>query len=200
VVELANLQLIQDLYFDPTFGGAVVSGQRNVFTATEDLTPFAFIDRPRTDSPLVSVFRVNPNGIVGVDWRANYDPLWKRIVVNSVTTDIRPKPNYFVTIGYRELNPDPSIEPYSSQITVTAGYGGLYRRGWNIAGNAYYDYNRDQLEYLTGQIAYNTDCCGFTMQVKRFSFGTRNENQFLLSLAIANVGAFGNLRRQDRIF
>jgi LPS-assembly protein len=38
------------------------------------------------------------------------------------------------------------------------------------------------------------------MQVKRFSFGIRHENQFLLSFAIANIGAFGNLRRQDRIF
>jgi LPS-assembly protein len=200
VVELANWQLIQDRYFDPTFGGAVIAGQRNVFTSTEDLTPFAFLDRPRTDSPIVSVFRVNPNGGVGVDWRANYDPIWKRLVVNAITTDLRFKTNYFVNVGYRELNPDPSIEPYSSQATFTAGYGGLYRHGWNIAGNAYYDYNRDQLEYLTGQIAYNTDCCGFTMQVKRFSFGIRHENQFLLSFAIANIGAFGNLRRQDRIF
>jgi LPS-assembly protein len=200
VIELANWQLLQDRYFDPTFGGAVINGQRNVFTATEDLTPFAFIDRPRTDSPVVSVFRVNPNGIIGVDWRANYDPLWHKIVVNAITTDIRPKPNYFLSLGYRELNPDPSIEPFSSQLSVTAGYGGLYRHGWNIAGSAYYDYNRDQLEYLTGQVSYNTDCCGFTVQVKRFSFGIRNENQFLLSIAIANIGAFGNLRRQDRIF
>jgi len=37
-----QLEITQRYYFDPTFGGALVPGQRNVLTATEDLTGIAF--------------------------------------------------------------------------------------------------------------------------------------------------------------
>jgi LPS-assembly protein len=83
---------------------------------------------------------------------------------------------------------------------VTAGYGSSLRKGLNVATTAYYDYQRGLLEFLFSQATYNTDCCGFSLQFRRFSFGIRNENQYLLSFSIANVGSFGNLRRQDRIF
>jgi LPS-assembly protein len=64
----------------------------------------------------------------------------------------------------------------------------------------YYDRIREQLIYATTQVSYNTDCCGFSIQFRRFSFGLRNENQFRLSFAVANIGSFGTLRNQDRIF
>jgi LPS-assembly protein len=38
------------------------------------------------------------------------------------------------------------------------------------------------------------------MQYRRFSFGLRNENQFRFAFSLANVGTFGNLRRQERLF
>ena len=44
------------------------------------------------------------------------------------------------------------------------------------------------------------DCCGLSVQYRRFSFGTRNENQFRVAFAIANIGSFGTLKRQERIF
>jgi len=36
------MEVNQKYFLDPTFGGALVPGQRNVFTTTEDLTGIAF--------------------------------------------------------------------------------------------------------------------------------------------------------------
>jgi LPS-assembly protein len=67
-----------------------------------------------------------------------------------------------------------------------------------------YDYVQHTLLYQFGQLSYNTNCCGFSFQYRRFSFGTgigaRHENQFLLAFQVANLGSFGTMQKQDRIF
>src|SRR5438046_4168580 len=45
--ELVSWRIVQKHYFDPTFGGAIVNGQRNVFQALDSITPFAFAFGPR---------------------------------------------------------------------------------------------------------------------------------------------------------
>ena len=60
VFELFNWEVAQERYFDPTFGGALIPGQANILSVTEDLTPFTFITQPRRYSPVDSVLRLNP--------------------------------------------------------------------------------------------------------------------------------------------
>ena len=55
VVEIFTWELMQKRYFDPTFGGALIAGQRNVFDATADITAYAFLAGPRTYSPVASI-------------------------------------------------------------------------------------------------------------------------------------------------
>ena len=52
VNELLSWQVLQRRYFDPTFGGAVIPNQRNLFLASEEITPFAFIAAPGTTRQL----------------------------------------------------------------------------------------------------------------------------------------------------
>src|SRR5207249_11557733 len=47
---------------DPTFGGAMVNGQRNVFQALDSISPFAFAFGPRNWSPIISDFKLTPGG------------------------------------------------------------------------------------------------------------------------------------------
>ncbi|MGH9592959.1 MAG: hypothetical protein ACRD5L_07690, partial [Bryobacteraceae bacterium] len=83
-------------------------------------------------------------------------------------------------------------------------YGGDNRRGWNYGLSAFYDYRVGTLQFLQSQVTYNTDCCGLSVQYRRFDFGTdptaRHENQFRVAFAISNIGTFGTLKRQERIF
>ena len=54
---------------------------------------------------------------------------------------------------------------------------------------------------MLAKIGYNGSCCGLGFEYRKFSFGQiRNENQFLVSFRIANLGSVGTLRRQEKIF
>jgi LPS-assembly protein len=51
------------------------------------------------------------------------------------------------------------------------------------------------------QTAYNWNCCGMNVEYRRFALGSvRNENQYRFTFTLANIGALGNLRRQERLF
>ena len=56
------------------------------------------------------------------------------------------------------------------------------------------------MQFATTQVTYNTDCCGISVQYRRFNFGSRFENQFRIALAVANIGTFGTLKKQERMF
>jgi LPS-assembly protein len=65
---------------------------------------------------------------------------------------------------------------------------------------ATYDFEYGILRTATAQVSYNTDCCGFSLQVQRINAGTRDDNEFRLSFSVANLGSVGNLKKQDRAF
>ena len=99
----------------------------------------------------------------------------------------------------------PVVEVSQSQVVLSCrrgriGYGDPNHRGWNTAFDTVYDYRLGVMQYATAQVTYNTDCCGLSVQYRRFNFGVRNETQFLASFSIANIGSFGTLRKQERLF
>ena len=197
VTDFVNWQLWYDRYFDPTFGGAIVPGQRDVIQSAIDLTGYAFLDGRRHSSPVVSALRVQSK--VGVEWRADYDPLTHHVVNSSITMDGRIQ-QFFWSLGHNDLKTDPVLAPSANQFRGVLGYGAANRRGWSYGFSAYYDYRKGDLQYTQTQITYNTDCCGLSVQYRRFDLGTRNENQFRVAFAVSNIGTFGTLKRQERIF
>jgi LPS-assembly protein len=211
VSEIFSWQVMQDRYFDPTFGGAVLPGQRNVVLASEEITPFAFLDGPRSYSPIFSTVRLSPISFLSFDWTTDYDPLRHAFTDSNNNVNFR-TPKYFVSVGQTSISQLYSVipgqtarvagllTPSADQIRFSAGIGNPNRRGLNFAISDDYDFQQQTLLYQMAQVAYNTDCCGFSMQFRRFALGTRNENQFLFSFAIANIGTFGSLQKQERIF
>ena len=50
------------------------------------------------------------------------------------------------------------------------------------------------------QVSYNGNCCGLALEYRRIALGqVRTDNQFRVAF-IANIGTFGNLPRQEKIF
>jgi LPS-assembly protein len=199
VSEVFTWEVSQKRYFDPTFGGAVIPGQRNVLWSSADFTGYTFLDGPRNYSPIVSSVRANPVAGISFEWRADYDPLFHRIVNSSFSGEVRKK-KYFVSAGHNMVHTDPVLTPSANQLRTTIGYGDPNRRGFNTASTVIYDYRQGFLTYASAQVNYNTDCCGVSVQYRRFAFGTRNENQFRVAFSIANVGSFGTLKKQERLF
>ena len=198
VKEIMSWELWQRRYLDPTFGGAVTNQSRNVLASTVGLTPYGFLDGLRNYSPIVSALRLQPNH-VGIEWRMDYDPVRQHVVNSSFTADTRWS-DFTVSAGHNQIRSSTVLGPNSNQFRVSVGLGNENRRGWNVASLAFYDYRVGQLQYVSSQVTRNWDCCGVSVQYRRFNFGTRQENQFRLAFAVANIGSFGTLRRQERLF
>ena len=118
---------------------------------------------------------------------------------SSVSIDYRWK-KYFISAGNNEVNTDTHLTPAANQYRWRAGFGDPQHRGWNAGIDAVYDYKQGVLEYMTTQLTYNTDCCGFSVQYRRYNIGVRDESRYTFAFAIANVGTFGTLKKQDRLF
>ncbi len=200
VQEIFTWELMQKRYFDETFGGALLSGQRNIFDATADVTGYAFLVGPRSTSPIDSNLRLNPVAGLMVNWQADYDPRYHGIVNSTLSLGYRWQ-KYFFSGGNNSVHNTPILAPYANQFNFTAGVGNFTSKGFNLAFNSLYDYRESKFLSETIQFTYNTNCCGFSIEYRRFNIGIVDFSAPLFSFTIANVASpFGTLRKQDRIF
>jgi LPS-assembly protein len=207
--ELASWRIAQQYYFDPTFGGALVTGQRNVFQTLDAFTPFAFADTPRNTSPILSDLRVNPGKRYDAELIINYDAQRRQLKSIGTLLKLKPYKDSFLTLAHFSTQnlptnpepPPPNFEQRSNQVRALIGYGDLTRHGWNATFGASYDVTQQDFQNQIVQVNYNGSCCGFGVEYRRLSLGSiRNENQFRIVLLIANLGSAGNLRRTEKVF
>jgi LPS-assembly protein len=199
--ELASWRLVQKRYFNPTFSGAIFNGQRNVFEALDSITPFAFALSPRNSSPLVSDFKITPAGRFDTEQLLEYDPQLHKITAIGTLEKIKPYREFFATVAHFRLQADPILQPLSHQVRVLVGYGSETRKGFNFTTGLSYDFTNSALQNQLAQISYNGKCCGIAVGYQRIELGqVRTDNRFRLAFIIANIGSFGNLRHQERIF
>jgi LPS-assembly protein len=200
-VDFLSWRLVQYHYFDPTFGGAIVDGQRNVFQALDSITPFAFAATPRNWSPIVSDVKLTPGGKYDAESIIEYDPQLQKVTTIGTLLKVKPYSEFFATIADFRLQGDPVVQPPSHQIRGIIGYGDLVRKGFNLSAGISYDILTNTLLNQFVEASYNGGCCGLSVEYGRFNLATvRSENQFRVGLILANIGTFGNLRRQEKIF
>jgi LPS-assembly protein len=199
--ELIIWRIVQKHYFDPTFGGAIVPGARNVFEALNSITPFAFALGPVNWSPIVSDFKVTPGGRYDFESILEYDPTLQKLSTIGTLIKVKPYGNFFATVADFRLNASNILQPLSNQIRLLAGYGAENRKGFNFTTGLSYDIEHNQLQSQIVQATYNGGCCGLSVEYRRLALGEiRTENQFRVAFIIANIGNFGNLRRQEKVF
>ncbi len=201
--EIVTWELAQKYFLDPTFGGALVPGQRNVFTTTADFTGIAFLNEARRLSPLISRLRFQATNRTEAEWDIDYDFKNSRINASTAFVNYRVGP---YTIGGGDCLPASTQQPRSPSSSPT----GLQSvpgacSATDIPTNA--DSAEPPISDLTPiwascsiqplQLAYNWDCCGLSVEYRRFALGSvRNENQFRFNFALANIGLISaNLRQ-----
>jgi LPS-assembly protein len=208
--EAFSWDLAQKYYFDKNFGGTVISNTRNVFTTSADLTGIAFLYGPRLFSPLVSRMRIQTTANTDIDWNFDYDSVLGRINASTAIANYRFS-EFFVGAGHAYLNttvPNLSSSTTASlvpdkfnQIRFLGGFGHPNKLGFSGAASMDFDYTLSFLQQSAEQISYNWDCCGVSFEYRRYSIANiRNENQYRFSLTLANVGSFGTLKRQERLY
>jgi LPS-assembly protein len=200
-VDFLTWRLVQKHYFDPTFGGALAPDQRNVFEALDSITPFAFAATPRNWSPIVSDITLTPGGKYDAESIIEYDPQLDKVTTIGTLVKVKPFSEFYATVADFRLQGNPIVQPPSHQIRGIVGYGDLVRKGFNVSAGVSYDILTDTVLNQFVQVTYNGGCCGLSVEYGRFNLATvRSENQFRVGLILANIGTFGNLRRQEKIF
>ena len=198
----------QKRFLDSTFGGALVTGRRNIFATTLDLSGVAFLTEPRSLSPLISRLRVRGSQALDLEWDFDLDIGAKKLTANNLLVDLH-RGNSFAGLSYARLNaPGRSyVEGVSSttsdfdQMRVLLGYGSPVKRGLSVGANAGLDLDKTQVQYAALQTSYNWDCCGLAIEYRKYELGAvRNENAYRFNLTLANIGTAGNLRRAERLF
>jgi|HubBroStandDraft_1064217.scaffolds.fasta_scaffold00097_43 LPS-assembly protein len=207
VREVVTWELAQKYFLDPTFGGALVPGERNVFTTTADLTGIAFLTEPRHLSPIVSRLRVETSARTDAEWDMDYDFRNNRVNASTLLA------NYHigqVTIGggdaFLQIPVQTAIVAFNSeparfnQFRVGLGYGRNTKRGFSAASSFGFDAESSQLQFFNAQTTYNWDCCGATMEFRSYTVATVHENLFRFTFTLANIGGFGSMRPQERLY
>ena len=206
--EVVNWEVAQKYFFDPTFGNALVPGTRNVFTSTADFTGIAFLSDRRNFSPIISRLRVETSVRTNTEWDLDYDFKKGRVNASTLLLNYHYGPftlgagDAFLRITDLALGgqPVPGATDFH-QFRIMFGYGDLQKRGPSAATSFGFDANQGFLQYSSIQTTYNWDCCGLSVEYRRFALGSvRNENQFRFAFSLANVGAFGNLKRHERLY
>lgn len=147
--EVLSWRLTQKYFFDPTFGGAVVDSQRNIFTSTLDLSGVAFLTEPRKISPLISRLRLRSSAHTDLEWDFDLDTGSGRFNSSNVYLDLHQR-NTFAALSYARLdapgrfstqNLQNTSQGVSSavsnfeQLRLLLGYGNPAKKGLSIAGN-----------------------------------------------------------------
>src|ERR1041385_6542356 len=222
--EFVSWDVKMKYFADPTFGGAVLPGTRNVLTTTANFTGIAFLTDPRRFSPVVSQLRIRTSGNSDLVWQLDYDTKKGRINSSTFYTGFH-FGDFFVGASHAYLqvpcdvvdhhttgnalptciphvfNQPSCVPPLFDQLRAQLGYGSPTKRGWSAAANIGFDREFNLLQYSAAQTSYNWDCCGLSFESRRFSLGSvRNENQYRFAFTLANIGSFGNLKRQERLF
>jgi LPS-assembly protein len=205
--EVLSWEVAQKYYFDPTFGNALVIGQRNVFSSTADFTGIAFLNDQRRFSPIISRLRIETSPRTNTEWDLDYDLKTGRINASTALINFHyglytlGAGDAFLRVNDMSQGQAVSGQQDFHQFRIMLGYGQPQKRGFSGASSFGFDYNQGFLQYSTAQATYNWDCCGFSVEYRRFALGlVRNENQFRFAFSLANVGAFGNLKRQERLY
>jgi LPS-assembly protein len=199
--ELVSWRVAQKYYFDPTFNGAIVPGTRNVFQALDSLTAFAFADGPRRFSPVVSDVRVTPGGRFDAQFRVDIDPARPKMTAVGTLVNVHPYSEFHLTLAHFATRATDVLQPLSNQVRAVVGYGDINRKGLNGSFAISYDVRQKFMQNQVVQVSFNGNCCGLAFEFRRLALGpVRSENQFRVALLIANIGTFGNLRRQEKIF
>jgi len=206
VREVVTWELGQKYFLDPDFDGAIVNGRRNVLTTTADFSGIAFLTEPRHLSPVISRLRMQTSSQTDAEWDVDYD--FKEHRINASTALL----NYHIglfTLGGGDafvqalsgIVATTTVQQDFNQFRVLLGYGHPNKRGFSGATAFGFDANLGFLQYATAQTNYDWDCCGVSVEYRRFALGSvRNENQFRFSFTLSNIGSFGNIRKQERLY
>lgn len=208
--EMFTLTIRGKYFFDKTFGGALIPGQRNQIAQITALSFYTFGGVPRRFSPINIDATYRPRKTIFVNSRMDVgvqgDGL--RAISATVGYDTRLL-KIFQTFYYtRAVSLIPSLARYADPNGKEAGtlrgsqwspslFIGNRDKGFYGGTSLFFDFQnrREQggkpLISSLYTIGYAYDCCSVAVQYYTFNVGVRRENRFVFSFRLKGIGAFG---------
>jgi LPS-assembly protein len=196
--EIFSWRLSQKYFLDPTFGGAIIPGRRNVFQPLLDITGFTFADGQRRFSPIVSNMRLATSPSTSEDIEVDYDTrdhLFRSagVIGNANRGQFTGGISYFFTRRS-------AIEVPSNELRGSLTFGNRLKPGFSAAVQVSYDVQHSLFQGSVAEVGYNTSCFGLNFEVSQFNIGARVESRFRFAFTLKDVGSFGTMRPRERLF
>lgn len=208
--ELLSITVRGKYFFNKTFGGALIPGQRNQIEPMTALTFYTFGGVPRRLSPLNIDVTYRPTRTTYVTTRMDYGLNGDGLRDISATVGYnRSLFKFFQTFYYtRAVTLVPSLSIYADRNGKEAGTlrGSqwspsvfLGNRDHGVFGGAsfFFDFQNNRADKTSPMISslatvgYAYDCCSIALQYYTFNVGVRKENRFAFSFRLNGIGSFG---------
>jgi LPS-assembly protein len=208
--ELFTLTVRGKYFFDKTFGGALIPGQRNQIEPITALTFYTFGGVPRRFSPINIDATYRPQRTIFFNTRMDVGVQGDGLRDISASTGYQTRLlKIFQTFYYtRAVTLIPSLQQYADANGKEAGT--LRGSQWSPAifiGNRdhglyggtslFFDFENRRAARQTPLISslytigYAYDCCSMALQYYTFNVGVRHENRFVFSFRLNGIGSFG---------
>jgi LPS-assembly protein len=217
--EWFSWELAQKTFFAQNFGGAVIDNRRNIFESTLAFSGIAFLTEARAISPITSRMRFRTSSHTDIEWDFDYDTGATKFNSSNTFLDVH-EGKFFGGFAYARLNAPGRFHSESistvtntvtgvtgtaisnfSQLRLLFGYGVPTRAGLSAAVSTGIDLNLGSAQYVTVQSSYNWNCCGLSLEYRKYDLGTvRNDGTYSFNFTLANIGTAGNLRRAESLF
>ena len=208
--EIFTLTVRGKYFFDKTFGGALIPGNRNQIEPITALSFYTFGGVPRRFSPLSIDATYRPEKTIFVNSRmdlgVNGDGL--RAISATVGYD-SPLFKLFQTFYYtRAVTLEPSLAQFANREGKEPGtlrgsqwspsiFLGDRNRGLYGGTSFFFDFHnprsskQNPLISSLVTVGYAYDCCTLTLQYYTFNVGVRKENRVVFAFRLNGIGSFG---------
>ncbi len=208
--EIFTLTVRGKYFFDKTFGGALIPGQRNQIEPITSLTFYTFGGVPRRFSPINIDATYRPQKTIF--WNTRADVGVQGDGLRAVSTTIgydTPLVKLFQTFYYtRAVTLKTALAQYANGAGKEAGtlrgsqwspslFLGNRDKGLYGGSSLFFDFeNRRTIKgspliSSLFTLGYAYDCCSLAAQYYTFNVGVRKENRFVFSFKLNGIGAFG---------
>lgn len=208
--EALTITLRGKYFFDPFFGGALLTNRRNQFYPINTLSGFVYGGIPRRFSPVNVDARYRPRRDLFVDFRTDLDTHGGGMRSLSTTFGLsRPLIQVFQSFYYtRAIELDPSLARLADPRGFEAGtvrgsqwspsvFLGDRESGLFGGASFFFDFQKrpgrgdSSLISSTVTLGHSWDCCAVAAQFSSFNVGLRKENRVVFSFRLNGIGSFG---------
>jgi LPS-assembly protein len=208
--EALTITLRGKYFFDPFFGGALLTNNRNQFYPINTLSGFVYGGVPRRFSPINVDARYRPRRDLFVDLRSDLDTQGGGMRSLSTTFGIsRPLFQIFQSFYYtRAIELVGSLAGFVDERGFEPGtvrgsqwspsvFLGDRERGLFGGASFFFDFQKrpgrgdSSLISSTVTLGHSWDCCSVATQFSSFNVGLRKENRVVFSFRLNGIGTFG---------